>query len=190
MKFGILTYANTANFGANLQSLSTVSYLQAHGHEAYIIDWSPEDMMKKFQSSPTIQAQEHYRFFKKSIPHTKRVINDQEISELLYRDKFDAVIIGSDAVLQHFPFFSRFWFPTSTIFRLDHITSERHFPNAFWGSFYPLLKREIPMIIMSASCQGTRYYNILLRDRLNMTNFLKRFSYISVRDTWTQKMIK
>lgn len=190
MKIGILTYANTANFGANLQALSTASYLQDHGHEPYVIDWSPKDMVEKFQSSKTLQAQEHYRFFRESIPHTRKVTNDQEIAALLDKENFDAVIVGSDAVLQHFPFLSRFWFPTSTVFRIDHTTSERHFPNAFWGSFYPMLKHKIPMAIMSASSQGTRYYNILLRDRFNMTRLLKRFTFISVRDTWTQKMIQ
>lgn len=190
MKFGILTYANTANFGANLQALSTVSYLQNHGHEAFVIDWCPDDMAKAFQSSKSVQAQEHYNFFNNEIPHTRKVRNDKEIAQLLDDEHFDAVIVGSDAVLQHSTLLSRFWFPTSTIFRLDHTTTERHFPNAFWGSFYPLLRHYVPMVIMSGSCQGTRYYTILLRDRINITRTLKHFSYISVRDTWTQKMIK
>ena len=63
MKIGILTYANVANFGANLQALSTVSYFKNLGHEALIIDWSPYDFRETFQSASDIQGKEHYKFF-------------------------------------------------------------------------------------------------------------------------------
>lgn len=40
MKIGILTFANVPNFGANLQALSTISYLQNHGYNPILIKWS------------------------------------------------------------------------------------------------------------------------------------------------------
>lgn len=190
MKVGILTFANVANFGANLQALSTVSYFRSRGHEALVIDWSPLDFRLKFQNGKDIQSLEHYCFFHSMIPHTAQCTTDEDIAYLLDSEKFDAVIIGSDAVLQDFPFFSRFHFPTSTIYRIDPITSDRIFPNAFWGSFYPLLKRKIPLILMSGSCQNSSYLNILLPEMLHMKRQLKSFAYFSVRDKWTRNMIR
>ncbi len=190
MKIGILTYANVANFGANLQALSTVSYFRAKGHDAVVLDWSPIDFRSQFQSATDIQAQEHFRFFKDNIPHTPSYSTDSELANAIDENKFDAIVVGSDAVLQHFPFLSRFHFPTSTIYRIDPITSERIFPNAFWGSFANLLERKIPIIGMSGSCQNTNHRNIMPSEKRRMTKAIKQFSFFSVRDTWTQKTIR
>lgn len=190
MKIGILTFANVANFGANLQALSTVSYFRSKGHEALVIDWSPIDFRKKFQSAKDLQSLEHYRFFWNEMPHTIQCTTDEEIADLLDSEGFDAVVIGSDAVLQDFPFLSRFHFPTSTIYRVDPITTDRMFPNAFWGSFYSLLKKKIPLVLMSGSCQNSSYMNIFFPEIFHMKKQLKLFSYFSVRDKWTQNMIK
>ena len=38
MKIGILTFYRVANFGANLQALSTYSYLCKHGHEVVFLE--------------------------------------------------------------------------------------------------------------------------------------------------------
>ncbi len=190
MKIGILTYANVANFGANLQALSTVSYFKNLGHEALIIDWSPYDFRETFQSASDIQGKEHYKFFDEFIPHTEKCSSDDELANIIDTYKFDAIIIGSDAVLQHFPFLSRFHFPTRTIYRIDEITTERVFPNAFWGSFYNKLNREIPIIMMSGSCQNTNFNIISIPQRRQMAKSINRFKYFSVRDSWTQKMIE
>lgn len=190
MRIGILTYANVANFGANLQALSTVSYFNSLGHFAVVLNWSPTDFRKAFQSASDIQGQEHYRFFDNNIPHSALCSSDDELANTIDELNLDAVVVGSDAVLQHFPFITRFHFPTGTIFRIDQITSERIYPNAFWGSFSNKLKREIPIIMMSGSCQNTNFNAISITQRRKMTKSISRFNFFSVRDSWTQKMIK
>ncbi|MCQ2213157.1 MAG: polysaccharide pyruvyl transferase family protein [Bacteroidaceae bacterium] len=42
MKFGILTYHRTNNYGALLQAVATRYYLQKQGHEVYYIDYWPD----------------------------------------------------------------------------------------------------------------------------------------------------
>lgn len=190
MKIGILTFANVANFGANLQALSTVCYLRNLGHEAFVINWCPDDFNQKFQQFTTLQQRAHEVFFLNNICHTRVVKTDEEIANLLDEEEFNAVIVGSDAVLQHFSFLSRFHFPTRTIYRIDQITSDRIFPNAFWGSFIKYLKSDIKIAIMSGSSQNCKYKNISRSDRKQMADALKHFCYISVRDKWTWKMIQ
>ena len=53
MKIGILTFANVPNFGAKLQALSTISYLQNHGYNPILIKWEPEDFEARFTSIKT-----------------------------------------------------------------------------------------------------------------------------------------
>ena len=189
MKIGVLTFANVSNFGANIQALSTISFLRNKGHEAYIIDWSPKDFQMRFQNFSSPQQFAHRDFFQTMIPHTRKVCSDDEIADLLQNDNFEAVIVGSDAVLQDFPFLSRFHFPTRTIYRIDPITSDRMFPNAFWGSFLSKMDFRIPVAIMSGSCQNCKYKNIFPNQRKKMREALEEFSYISVRDEWTKKML-
>lgn len=190
MKIGILTFANVANFGANLQALSTTSWLRNNGHDAIVIDWSPDDFYKKFQSSTTQQALEHYRFFDENIPHSKRIVDEKGIADFINKENIEAIIVGSDAVLQHFPFLSRFHCPTRTIVRVDQISHERVFPNAFWGTFMRYVKKEIPIALMSASSQNSRYFYTNPYDIFHMRKLLKRFSYVSVRDKWTGGMLR
>lgn len=106
MKIGILTFANVPNFGANLQALSTISYLQNHGYNPILIKWEPEDFEARFTSIKTQkQPQEHFHFVEKYLPQTKICRNDDDICQVIKDEKIEGIIIGSDAVLQC----SSFW---------------------------------------------------------------------------------
>lgn len=106
MKIGILTFANVPNFGANLQALSTISYLQNHGYNPILIKWEPEDFEARFTSIKTQkQPQEHFHFVEKYLPQTKICRNDDDICQVIKDEKIEGIIIGSDAVLQR----SSFW---------------------------------------------------------------------------------
>lgn len=101
MKIGILTFANVPNFGANLQALSTISYLQNHGYNPILIKWEPEDFEARFTSIKTQkQPQEHFHFVEKYLPQTKICRNDDDICQVIKDEKIEGIIIGSDAVLQ------------------------------------------------------------------------------------------
>ncbi len=178
------------NFGANLQAFSTICYLRNAGHDPIVIKWEPDDFKKEYLNNKMKdQYKAHAEFSIKYLPQTEPCKNEGEICEAILKHNIEAMIIGSDAVLQDFPFFSRFHFPSRTIFRYDKITSERLFPNCFWGSFYVNLSRKIPMALMSASSQGTEYRLIVGKKRSKMGIALKQFKYISVRDEWTKQMV-
>ena len=84
MKIGILTFANVPNFGANLQALSTISYLQNHGYNPILIKWEPEDFEARFTSIKTQkQPQEHFHFVEKYLPQTKICRNDDDICQVI-----------------------------------------------------------------------------------------------------------
>lgn len=187
---GILTYAMVANFGANLQAYSTYNYLLKKGYNPILIRWEPKDYAEKMRKSDNIQVKEHYRFVENSLKQTVSCFSDAELNKVIMQYEIQAIVVGSDAVMQDFPFWARFHFPTKTIWRIDDITPERLFPNAFWGSFKTSLEREIPMVIMSASSQNTKYYYIKGAKKKSMHNALSAFRYISVRDKWTQDMVK
>jgi hypothetical protein len=93
MKIGILTFANVPNFGANLQALSTISYLQNHGYNPILIKWEPEDFEARFTSIKTQkQPQEHFHFVEKYFPQTKICRNDDDICQVIKDEKIEGII--------------------------------------------------------------------------------------------------
>lgn len=191
MKIGILTFAVVPNFGANLQALSTYYYLKNKGYEPILINWTPVDFQETLdaQINSSIQAASHIEFVQNNMNITKVCRTSKDVADEIDNCEIDAIIIGSDAVVQHHPLLSRIQFPAKKFFYIHHMTSDRLFPNPFWGEFVPFLKRDIPVILMSVSNQSSKYKYIIGRTKHNMQVALSRFSYISVRDEWTQKMI-
>lgn len=191
MKIGILTFADVPNFGANLQALSTVCYLKKAGHVPVLIKWEPADFEARFTGIRTKpQPKAHFDFCADYLPWTELCRDDNDIVMAVTRNDIEAVIVGSDAVLQHHSLLSRIQFPTQTIIRILDITSERIFPNAFWGTFSEKLGDNIPMAIMSASSQNSKYSRLLPSTKKTMKACLDRFKYVSVRDIWTRDMLR
>lgn len=190
MKIGILTFANVPNFGAALQALSTVGWLKQHGHEPVIIRWEPDDFRARFKNMQNqIQPAEHFQFFNEMFPVTTLCSTDKEVAEVIESEKIEAVIIGSDAVLQAFTWITLTDFPTKTLFRLREATSERRYPNCFWGSFKKYLCHDIPTALMSPSAQNVGFKSLSPRVKLRMKRDLQDMVYVSARDNWTRRMI-
>lgn len=190
MKIGILTFANVPNFGAALQALSTVGWLKQHGHEPVIIRWEPDDFRARFKNMQNqIQPAEHFHFFNEMFPVTTLCSTDKEVAEVIESEKIEAVIIGSDAVLQAFTWITLTDFPTKTLFRLREATSERRYPNCFWGSFKKYLHHPIPIALMSPSAQNVGFKSLSPRVKLRMKRDLQDMVYVSARDNWTRQMI-
>lgn len=190
MKIGILTFAAVANFGANLQAISTYYFLRKEKHQPIIIDWIPDDFQKSIDKSyQNIQGACHIQYVRDLLQFSNLCRTSKDVAQEIDRLGLDAVIIGSDAVLQHHSFWERIKFPTKKLFYYAHYESTQIYPNAFWGDFYELLSKKIPLAVMSGSSQSSKYSFILGGVRRRMKNAVNRFSYISVRDSWTQKMI-
>lgn len=188
-KIGLLTYHSVYNFGANLQALSSLWYFKKRGYNIKIINWRPKDLFEHYQkATPKTQAEIHEVFFERFFDTTEVCQTDEEIVQVIEKESIDAIVIGSDAVCRHFPFLMR-WRPSRTYtFLKNGLYSPDIFPNPYWGSFYERLTRKIPMILMSVSSQGTQYKYTLFDERKDVAMALKNFSFISVRDTWSQKV--
>ena len=191
MKIGILTFAFVPNFGANLQALSTYYYFKNRGDEPILINWTPNDFQRILdaQKSSNVQSASHFEFVKAHMNSTNSCTTSKEVAEEIERNNIDAIVIGSDAVLQHHPLLARIQFPAKTFFYVNRMNSSVLYPNPFWGEFIPFLKREIPIVMMSGSNQSSKYKYIWGATRVRMSKAIDRFSYFSVRDDWTRKMI-
>ncbi len=191
MKVGVLTYHSACNFGANLQALSTVSFLKQKKITPIIIDWMPKELESIYiKNTPIEQYNEHKRFREKYFNMTSKCYNDVDIAKVIDDNSIDAIIVGSDAVAQHHPPLSRVVFPSRKIITISDITSDRMCPNPFWGSFSSLLKKKVPMAMMSVSSQNSEYKLMLPFEKKRMCKYASNFAYISTRDVWTADMFR
>lgn len=188
MRIGILTYSSAINFGANLQAFSTFNYLKKKGYEPIFIDYSPSDFNESYSSYPKDQIQEHIKFFQ-NYTKTPHCSNAKEVAEILKKENIQNVIIGSDAVAQHHPLISQIVFPSKKIISISKPTSDRMFPNPYWGEFLNYTP-DINVCLMSVSSQQSKFKSFSLNTVNEMMNIIQKFSYISVRDEWTKNMYR
>lgn len=190
MKIGILTYHAAYNFGANLQALSTFSYLKNAGHEPIIIDFMPEGLEIAFDKTvPKIQADAHKKFLSEHFVLTGRCRDSKGVAKEIERNGIQAVIIGSDAVVQHYPRLARLQINPSRksliSARFLPIKYETNFPNPFWGEFIHYLNHKIKVAMMSVSCQNSDYSVFTGKEKKAIFNMVKNIEFISVRDQRT-----
>lgn len=190
MKIGLLTYHSVYNFGASLQLYSTISYLEKKGHEPVVINWVPFDLEKRYDRSiPAEQAMAHRKFAGENFSLTELCRTAEDVAAVVDKNEFELIIIGSDAVLQHSTLLSRLTMTSRGPVLRKKPGSDVIYPNPFWGSFIPKLKRKIPVVIMSASSQNTKFRLVRGKQRREMARALKRFSMVTVRDEWTRNMV-
>lgn len=191
MNVGILTYHFVSNFGANLQTLSTFMYLKNH-HNPIIIDWIPSDLEEYYNTHVQDSQNSAFQAFQEQY-YTSKTIKcrtSEDIANAIKTHNIEHVIIGSDAVLTFIPFWQRFSLTRRGI-RYYNPLMDSKFPNPFWGDFNSFLEKEITISLMSASAQNTNYHLVLSPFiKKQIATALEKFSYISVRDIWTQNMIK
>ena len=191
MKIGLLAYHAACNFGAFLQLLSTIEYIKKQGDQPIVINWIPNDFRKNYEKRSLPEIRNLYsRLRDEYYPMTSLCKTDKEVAEIIETERIEAVIIGSDAVIQHHPLRERIHFPCRRIIYINHPTSDRMYPNCFWGSFNNFLKKRIPIAMISGSSQDSKYFFIKGRTKSKMKRSLLDFNYLSVRDDWTKKMVE
>lgn len=189
MNIGILAYHSACNYGANLQVLSTIGYLKRKGYNPIVINYETDEFIHFYKRiTPTEVYDAFYAFRHMHMPLSKHCHTVDTLAKVIEDSKLDAIIIGSDAVAQHHPLLSRLNFPTRTLFSITRMTSDRFFPNPFWGTFVGKLKKPIPMAILSASSQDSNYKLFAPSLKKEMWHQLQKFTYISARDEWTKEM--
>lgn len=189
MKIGLLAYHAVCNFGAMLQLLSTYMFLKNHGHEPVIINWVAKDLENYYaQNTPISQIENQLKLRLQLWKETALCRTIKDVANIISNEQIDAVIIGSDAVAQHHPLFERIVFPCRNIIAINSVTSDVVFPNPFWGIWTDYLDKPVPVALMSAAIQDSKYKYISKKIRKQMKERIMAFSYVSVRDMDTQKM--
>lgn len=189
MNIGILAYHSACNYGANLQVLSTVGYLKRNGHNPIVINYETDDFIHFYKRvTPSNVYDAFYTFRHQTMPLSRHCHTNDTLVKVIEDCQLDAIIIGSDAVAQHHPLLSRINFPTRTLLSITKMTSDRYFPNPFWGTFAENLKKPIPMAVLSASSQDSNYKLFTSSLKKEMWHQLQKFTYISARDEWTKEM--
>ena len=174
MKIGIITYHWLYNFGANLQSLATVKYLEKLGHEVCVINYRPPEVVKKYQKTdPSLQAKAHQEFCELYLSESSVCANQDDVTEIAAQEKFDAVISGSDAVL-------RLW--------TKNAREDTRFPNPFWLTWTEKVgvKRKG---VLAGSSMGTNYISFPPEVKSGIREALKKMNHITVRDRWTKNLL-
>lgn len=189
MKIGVLTFFKSANYGANLQALSTYNFLKKKNYNPVFMQYMSEEYEK--QLFHLCNTYPHYKvhidFVNKYIENQSVIChNANELNQELHRLEIEKLIIGSDAVLQHHSFLSRIHRGKRKPLYIEAMTKERLFPNIFWGVG---LDNNIEISLMSVSSQNSDFNRFSKRLKKHMAEALEKFSYISVRDKWTQKML-
>lgn len=189
MKIGLLAYHAVCNFGAMLQLLSTYMFLKNHGHEPVIINWVAKDLENYYaQNTPISQIENQLKLRLQLWKETALCRTIKDVANIISNEQIDAVIIGSDAVAQHHPLFERIVFPCRNIIAINSVTSDVLFPNPFWGIWTDYLDKPVPVALMSAASQDSKYKYISKKLRKQMKERIMAFCYVSVRDVDTQKM--
>ncbi len=188
MTIGVLTFYREMNFGANLQALSTYRYLLNNGHTpVFILYYSEEKEARyKVRYETQVQSRCHLDFVDSIIKSQTAVChNAAEVESAIRQYGIDAVIIGSDAVLQHYPLIQRIH--KRNPFVVSHFEPERMFPNPFWGDGF---NGTVPTAMMSVSCQNSKYRLFPFLTKRKMRSLLSDMRFISVRDTWTLRLMR
>lgn len=189
MKIGVLTFYRTGNFGANLQAVSTYNYLRKTGHEVVFLHYLSHYTNYVETKSEKVNKQlvEHYRFVDDNIPtQSVKLFSVKALKRIIEEMGIERIMIGSDAVLQHFPLFSTLRWGQSLKAWLRPIQGERRFPNIFWGYGF---SGEIPTAMISVSSQNSPYDRWVWFTKKRMAKCLQSMRYISVRDKWTQDLV-
>lgn len=188
MKIGVITYYKVLNFGAALQAVSTYYYLKKHGHQPVFINYQSKEAQGAISKGQNdCQWREQLKFVD-SIISTQTCVCDtaKQVVEIVKTQGIEAIIIGSDALLQHHSLISRLKKGRHKPVYLQKISSDRLFPNVFWGI---CINKIVPVALMSVSSQNSAYKLFSPVTKWRMKRTLSNMKFISVRDTWTKNML-
>lgn len=189
MKIGLLTYHAVANFGANLQALSTVRCLQRRNIQVQVINWQPFALSKYYERcTPQEQRDMHSKCIHGNLPLSRICRSNEDVAKLIEEEAFDAVIIGSDAVFSYIPLLSRIRLSRRTFLQYMDVTEDHDFPNPFWGCCFD--NASCKLFALSASAQYLDIDRCLWFEVSRLRNALSKFRRIFVRDSWTQRIVR
>lgn len=182
MKIGILTYHWVYNFGANLQTLSTVGYFRKHGYDPVVINWIPADLKKYYDHTTSPEMVKVFNDFQQEYyPLTKLCRDSKDIADVVKKEGIEKVFLGADTLFK----LRKPSINLRTGERTEPFSSDM-FPNPFWGEFLNYV--DVPIIGYSIATNQTDYKDFVdISD--DVVYYIKRFKKLTVRDEYTQSMI-
>lgn len=193
MKIGILTYHCVPNFGAQLQTVSTIGYLKNLGHEPVVIHWYPQDLENMYSKRiPAEQVQMHIQFAENNMPLSKLCRTEDDVINEIERLHIDAVFAGSDALFKYVPesrrtFFSkrRLRFVKRNVMSVENLDG-----NVFQGGFLGKVNYPIKGVAFSVSSQNCPFMELNGKERQTIKSAMNHYVKISTRDKWTRDMVQ
>ena len=193
MKIGILTYHCVPNFGAQLQTISTVGYLKSLGHEPIVIHWYPKDLEMMYSKRiPEEQAKAHMLFAENNMPLTKLCRTEDDVVQDVSRLQLDAVFAGSDALFKYVPQTRRKTFSKRKLrfVKRNVMSVEDLEGNVFQGGFLGKINHPIKGVAFSVSSQNCPFMELNEIERLAIKSAMSNYTKISTRDEWTRDMVQ
>ncbi|MBN2071476.1 MAG: polysaccharide pyruvyl transferase family protein [Candidatus Krumholzibacteriota bacterium] len=175
MKIAIITHHAVCNFGAQLQVLSTYSYLHKLGHDVIILDYRCLKIQARYLATVNPEfLNQHEEFCRKFIPLSVRCHSSEELIECCQKLDPDLIITGSDAVFRLLP----------------SGEPEGHFPNPFWLTWVKKSNGlSCAKASLAASAHGANYYRLPVNTLKGIRAALVEMNFVSVRDRWSQLMV-
>ena len=156
MNIGVLTFYKVANFGANLQAVSTYLYLKKHGHNPVFINYMSPESLKRYDNNHLSERWvNHIKFVDKIIKiQTPVCRTSDDILKMVKLYSLDGIILGSDALLQHHPLIARIKRGRRKPFYVAKYDSDCMFPNPFWGCG---ISEQVRLGYLAVSSQNSEY---------------------------------
>ncbi len=172
MKIGILTYHSPYNFGANLQAFTASKILEAKRCEVKVIDFQRLETRSKYRTMvPQQQWTGHDDFIIHRLPLTRHASTKQELIGVVKEECFDGIVVGADAVWS----FSK---------------QKTDVPAYFMDWLFDCPEiANIPVASMSVANMSGGFKHITPENKLKLKGCIAKFSILTVRDKWTQKVI-
>lgn len=170
-KVGILTLHYSLNYGGLLQTYATIQTLNSLGYEPEIIDRLPNSFRRYYPLVRTfvhpLTQRAFYKFRQKELqPISRPVRTSSELTRLLERGKYCAVVIGSDQVWR------------KEVFSVD-------------GDYFMLHQKELPIkkIAYSASL-GVGFWQYDETETQAIAEALSTFSGLACRESESVPLFK
>lgn len=189
MKIGILTYHDSYNFGANLQTLATQELLRKLGHQPVVVNYV--DVPKRDAFARLVkdeQIAEHERFSERYYQLGPEITDAARVADYV-REELDGVVSGSDAVFR----LMTPWEPARVAKKL--IGRPNPYESFSWGDRVPpfFLPFDAPGVVkgsIAASSRGTPFYWLKPHMMKQVGDALQDFDFVTVRDDWTGTLVK
>lgn len=168
MIIGILTFHLPTNFGANLQAFASSRYFSSLGHIVYVYNFARPEDLNNIRNTSDVQKAAHQSFVDSNLPLTRMITTAGELKEVTRELGIELIVVGADAVWRQ--------------------PKDENIYFAQWALNDPELAH-VKVVSMSPAHMGDGFKNSSQEQRSAISDCLKKFSFISVRDDWTRYVI-